>query len=147
MSHMLVILLTKECGDTGVTYKWSVWHFIERDHLRSSLLPKGCSRRDMGIYVPQTWDHQGSLQATHCTLIPDYLDFSSSDGRLLGVVKYLWSDGGSRWNWPLQIVWSEWLTMSQFSKTLARVVPVRSHRICEIETRPGWTRLGLAVKP
>ena len=46
---------------------------------------------------------------------------------------------GSRWDWPLQSVWSRYLTVFQFSKTLARVVSVKCYRTCEIETHYWWT--------
>ena len=74
-SHHLVVLLTK-----GVWWHWydlqvgcmtSHWMWL----CWSPYLPKGWSWSGMGICVPLTWGHHGSLQATPCALVPDYLDF------------------------------------------------------------------------
>ena len=69
----------------------------------------------------------------------------TSDGRFLGTGKYLWSSGGPRWNWPVQMVWIECLAVSQFSKSSTGVVQVKSHWACEAETCSGLTQIGLAV--
>ena len=44
VTYTLVVLLTKECGDTGMPYRWSVGvHFTERDQFRNALLSRDVS--------------------------------------------------------------------------------------------------------
>ena len=55
--------------------KWDVGvYLIERDQLQSTLLSRVAHER-MGISVSPTWDHYDDLQATHYTLVSDYLNF------------------------------------------------------------------------
>ena len=52
-----------------------MWHFTERDTPTRYSSAKSSSQRDIDISVPLTWDHHDDLQATHYTLVSDYLDF------------------------------------------------------------------------
>ena len=71
--YMLVVLLTKEYGDTSIACKWDVGvHLTKYGQLLSTLL-SGVAREGYGYKCPS--DLRSPLQATHYALVPDYLKF------------------------------------------------------------------------
>ena len=58
---MLVVLLTKEYGDTDMICKWDVGvHLTERDQLLSTLLSR-VAHIGYGYKCLSDWDHHGDL--------------------------------------------------------------------------------------
>ena len=101
----LVVLLTNECRDISMTYKWDVGvHLTEYDQLQSTLLSR-VAYEGYGYKYPSDLRSSNDLQSISLYFGIGLSEFLIQWWKVSGqnqvLVKSVYE---SRWDWPLQII-------------------------------------------
>ncbi len=100
-TYTLVVLLTKECGDTDMSHRWSGVHFTERDQFRNALLSRDVPS-GYGCKYPSDLRSPQWLASNLLYFGTELAEFLILERKVTGCSQVLAkSVRESRWNWPL----------------------------------------------